>query len=799
MFGRKRAKQSSELLEYLARTQSDQRKRLVDQASAADEKNAKLEAEQNSLEQLLADALATDSYIDLDTLKKTPRTPAFDGKQPRRDDYLPAALSALQSLLPWKRRAYRDQYQAAEARFDKDRQNFRDAFYEHQAQADREQAQVDAHNAEVETYKQDFDAGEPYAIANYFELILESSAYTVGFPKQTDIEFVAERQALRVEFSLPTPDVIPDASRYVYDATRDEIVAAAMSNKRRRRLYRSMLAQISLRAVHEIFTADRTEKLDRIDFGGYAEGINPSSGQEGRFCLVALAITRRQYESLDLRRVDPLACLAGLGARLSSKPDQMSAVSPVSQAETQGAGDDPQTGQPVNELQGQIHAQADQIADLERKLEAHRDRIAILQPALRDEQARTVELQGEVQKHRDSIASLEKQLKTRSGGTSDLRDEQERNAQLQSELDSQRDAIAEQEKQQNVQFTRHALLATELRDEQARTAELQGEVQRQRDYIAELEDRLDAENAAMAKPDDSAFEDSDDTQPTEAVSDSSADGEFAEAEMFAPIAGETVDEGVGGVPVPPRPGEAPANMHLAPHPKLLQIMSLFVRACKGGQYASYNQSTLYEYQVDRLLQAGLLERSALDSSKFRPRPAGVEWYDKHRQRQEPPQRDDNGDSSQVEQVAKSSVSLRSLLEATDTKAASQSTTEESPSGSLTQRGQSRLVASPLNRPDPAERELLIGIIGSPQSESARLLVLMMQSNWSIDASALDAAFPGEFVDVIVDDINERANDSLGENLIFYEDEELVVNEDYCHDVETIISQSEYANLRHNSQ
>ncbi|MDE2636774.1 MAG: hypothetical protein OXI30_10450, partial [Chloroflexota bacterium] len=447
------------------------------------------------------------------------------------------------------------------------------------------------------------------------------------------------------------------------------------------------------------------------------------------------------------------------------------------------------------QLQGSIQAQRNTIAKLEKQLKTRKGRTT----ELSGEKARNAQLQGEVQKHRDSIASLEKQLKTRSGGTAELRDEQERNAQLQSELDKQTEAMAQQEKQQNVQFTRHALLATELRDEQARTAELQGEVQRQRDYIAALEDRLDVGDAATAKPDDSAFADPDDTQPTEAVSGSAAGGEFAEAGMFAPIAGETEVEGAGGVPVPPRPVEAPANMHLAPHPKLLQIMSLFVRACKGGQYASYNQSTLYEYQVDRLLQAGLLERSALDSSKFRPRPAGVEWYDNHKQRQEPPIGVNENNSTEDEREARTSVSLRSLLEATDTKAASQSTTEESPSGSLTQRGQSRLVASPLNPPDPAERELLIGIIGSPQSESARLLVLMMQSNWSIDASALDEAFPGEFVDVIVDHINERANDSIGDNLIFYEDEELVVNEDYCHDIETIISQSEYANLRHNSR
>ena len=117
----------------------------------------------------------------------------------------------------------------------------------------RKQAAVDEHNAEIETYKQEFAAGDAIAIANYFELVLDSSVYPHGFPKQPAITYVTESKELRVEFSMPTPDVIPDTWRYVYDEIRDEIVSADLSDKRRRRLYASMLAQISLRAVHEVF------------------------------------------------------------------------------------------------------------------------------------------------------------------------------------------------------------------------------------------------------------------------------------------------------------------------------------------------------------------------------------------------------------------------------------------------------------------------------------------------------------------------------------------------------------------
>lgn len=579
MLGRKSAKQSKELLEHLARAQSDHLKNRFDQATVVDEKNAALQAAKDRLESLLLDALNRDSYISLDSLKRSPGLGAF--------------------------------------------------------------------------------AGDALAIANYFELVLDSSAYPSGFPKQPDITYAAESKEIRVEFSLPTPDVIPDTWRYAYDEIRDEIFPVTLSNKRRRRLYASMLAQICLRVVHEIFIADRTETVDRIDFSGYANGINQSTGQEGSFCLVALSITRLQFESLDLRRVEPLACLKGLGARLSSKPDQLLAVSPIAQTDLNDAGDGAQAGQPASDLQDRVEAQANHIAEMKRKLDAYREQIAKLQP--------------------------------------DLRDTQERNAQLQSALEKEKNAAAKQVEQQNVQTTRLAVLVTELRDERERNAELQNELEAAENYIADLERLLAAAKGDIAERDYAASGDLEDTQPIEPAGETTADSDFEGTEMFAPITTATPDDSAGGVPVPPR------------------------------------------------------TKQARDAGK--------------------------------------SVSLRSLLEATGAAVADASVYDEPGSGSTELARRSEL----------SQRDALMDIVGSPQSDSARLLALFMDNKWRISATALVAEFPGEFVNVIVDDINERANDSISENLIFYDFNELAVYDDYCHDIESIISLPEYQTLRHSKR
>ena len=415
LFRRKSATQTKNLLEYLASVEQERllkSKGLIAQTAVVDKKNADLATKRYKLENLLKGALAKDSFIDLDSLKKTPRISAFNRKRPERRSYLPKPPSGFGSLMPWKKKAFERQYEAAEAKYGEDLHDYHVALDNHQKRVTRERVEIEEHNEEIERYKQDFAAGNPAEIENYFTLVLEKSAYPAGFPKQTEVAFAAESETLRIDFALPALDVIPETKSYQYDKDIDEIAQTALPQKQRRRLYSLVLAQISLRTIHEVFTADRANKTDSIDFEGYVDGINPSTGRPGRFCLVALKITRLQFDSLDLRQVEPRACLKGLNARLSSKLDQLLTVPPITQVDNEdatgsGGNDILYFKQQISEREGTIQTQSAQITELESRLEAQRDRIAELIPELRDEQERNAEFQVEIQGQKDYIAELE--------------------------------------------------------------------------------------------------------------------------------------------------------------------------------------------------------------------------------------------------------------------------------------------------------------------------------------------------------------------------------------------------------
>ena len=90
-------------------------------------------------------------------------------------------------------------------------------------------------------------------------------------------------------------------------------------------------------------------------------------------------------------------------------------------------------------------------------------------------------------------------------------------------------------------------------------------------------------------------------------------------------------------------------------------------------------------------------------------------------------------------------------------------------------------------------ELVAPIIGEHTSDSAKLLRLMMKWNWQCHESDINFEFEGQFISTIFDDLNDRAHDHIGENLISLEDSVWVVEEDFRDEVEHILSHPDFEN------
>ena len=310
------------------RTRSNTYRQQQRRAQAAAQ-NAELEATFAKLQNILSDALSRESYIDLEKLKTTPRIESFKKAKPRRGDFLPAAPAGLNKMLPWKKREYEQLHFEGEKRYERAEREYQKAKTDHQKRMDGRRNKAFDQNQKIERIQERFAAGESKAVEDYFLRVLHNGSYPESFPQSSQLVYTANSRQLTVERELPTIEAVPDTKAYRYVKARDEIAPTALPKSQRKQLYRSVIAQIPLRTIHEIYSADRTEKIDTIIFYGFVNTVHPGTGKPGRFCLTSVSTTRHQFLDLNLELVDPLECLKHLKGRISRKPEELVAVDPI--------------------------------------------------------------------------------------------------------------------------------------------------------------------------------------------------------------------------------------------------------------------------------------------------------------------------------------------------------------------------------------------------------------------------------------------------------------------------------------
>jgi restriction system protein len=361
-----------------ARAQAEadkQEKRAYIDARQADvgAQNADLEAAVADLQQLLSATLEVDDFLDFRSLKKTAEHPRFNpGRlghalqppqpeqvpaEPQFAQFAPAPPTGMSKLLggknkhvqataaaqqrfaeahgQWQQHVMAVQQGNAQALRDhqgteQDRQTkLAVAEQEYQAACAARQREVDEHNAEVDALASAFKKSEPQAILEYFTLVLANSDYPDSFPQSYRLAYVPESRQLVVEYELPTMDCVPIEREFRYVKTKDEISTVGRTAKDIRSLYSSVVAQVTLRTLHEVFEADRAGLVETVVFNGLVRTTDPGTGKPISPCLVTVRTTRDVLEEFDLAQVDPLACLDRLNASVSKKPGELAPVRPV--------------------------------------------------------------------------------------------------------------------------------------------------------------------------------------------------------------------------------------------------------------------------------------------------------------------------------------------------------------------------------------------------------------------------------------------------------------------------------------
>ena len=343
------AERAARAAERASATDERERARLyaeqkVDEAEA---KNEQLNELMDRLESLLAESLAIEHVVDLDRLKEHPEVPVFQpgalakpGTQPYAVDYMPAQPSGLRRMFPGVKAKHEMEVVQAHGRFETDLRAYEAAEetrLAHLAEAKERHAQVvemlSARTAEqhqqVETFKSDLRDGKPDAVTDYFQLVLESSDDPEGFPNEAKIAYVPESKQLVVQYELPPFKAIPEVAAFKYVKAKDEISESPRPLNQRKSVYSSVVAQLALRTVHQLFGADLEEVVQSVVLNCHVDAIDKGTGRSMHPCLVTLRTTRDAFLRLDLSKVDPVTCLKALNASVSKSPAELVPVRPV--------------------------------------------------------------------------------------------------------------------------------------------------------------------------------------------------------------------------------------------------------------------------------------------------------------------------------------------------------------------------------------------------------------------------------------------------------------------------------------
>jgi restriction system protein len=121
-------------------------------------------------------------------------------------------------------------------------------------------------NAAVDEKQSAYMRCEPQAVSEFCETVLNESEYPETFPSGFRLEYIGHTRQLVVDYWLPSIKAIPNAKSYRYVATKDEIQSIEVSESWRNKTYDSVLYQISLRTLYELFQSDEAGALDSVVF-----------------------------------------------------------------------------------------------------------------------------------------------------------------------------------------------------------------------------------------------------------------------------------------------------------------------------------------------------------------------------------------------------------------------------------------------------------------------------------------------------------------------------------------------------
>lgn len=206
---------------------------------------------------------------------------------------------------------------------------FDQAVSNYESREDEFEKEKQRDNEALENIKIRYKNKDPRAIEEYCDLVLNSSQYPDYFPQNWALEYREDNRIAVVEYDLPAPDQLPAIESYRYIKSRDELSEKALTPSAQKKLYDSVIYQICIRTIHELFEADGINALDAVAFNGLVTNINPATGIEETKYILSIMVNKEQFLAFDLGQVEPKATFKHMKGIAATSLIDLTPIPPV--------------------------------------------------------------------------------------------------------------------------------------------------------------------------------------------------------------------------------------------------------------------------------------------------------------------------------------------------------------------------------------------------------------------------------------------------------------------------------------
>ena len=328
------------------------------QQAEVDSLNSQIEDVFEDLATLLEATINVDDYVDLEALRKPVDATPFDLPQlevavkPPRYPSLPLKPTYVEPEKPkgffGKKRKLAEAQEKARQTHDAQKARWiesvaalkskydNDTVAHQQAEAERignlakEKVrfnnELEEHNRSIDQFISDLSYGDATAVNEYISLVVGNSIYPDHLAISHDFSFDPETAELRMQVTIPNPRSFPSVKAYKYVKASDEIREIPLPKTEFKARYCSVLYQIAIRSLHEVFEADRRGLIQTIALQVGTEGNDPATGNITFLPFVGVSAERDSFMEFDLSGLVPLATLKHLGAAISKDPVNLAVV-----------------------------------------------------------------------------------------------------------------------------------------------------------------------------------------------------------------------------------------------------------------------------------------------------------------------------------------------------------------------------------------------------------------------------------------------------------------------------------------